>query len=103
MKNSIRQKVDGCSSCMESRPRQTRPTVTMNAPSAALEPMRHMGIDLFDAAGSQWLALVDRFSGYAWTKKLKSTNTSAILKQLSKWFTEFGWPSNLRSDGGPQF
>ena len=103
MKNSIRQKLDGCSSCMESRPRQTRPTVTMRASSAAIEPMRHMGIDLFDAAGSQWVALVDRFSGYAWTKKLKSTNTSAILKQLSKWFTEYGWPSNLRSDGGPQF
>ena len=62
-----------------------------------------MGIDLFDAAGSQWLALVDRFSGNAWTKKLKSTNTSTILKQLSKWFTEYGWPSNIRSDGGPQF
>ena len=62
-----------------------------------------MGIDLFDAAGGQWLALEDRFSGYAWTKKPKSTNTSAILKQLLKWFTEYGWPSNIRSDGGPQF
>ena len=25
------------------------------------------------------------------------------MGQLSTWFTEYGWPSTLRSDGGPQF
>ena len=24
-------------------------------------------------------------------------------RQLATWFTEYGWPSTLRSDGGPQF
>ena len=80
MKNTIRQKVDSCNACMESRPKQTRPPAIMNPPSAALKPMRYVGIDLFDAAGGQWLAMVDRFSGYAWAKQLKSTNTSAMTK-----------------------
>ena len=26
-----------------------------------------------------------------------------MTKQLAKWFTEYGWPSYIRSDGGPQF
>ena len=33
----------------------------------------------------------------------KSTDSAAIKSQLSKWFTEYGWPKYIRSDGGPQF
>ena len=45
----------------------------------------------------------NRYSGYAWVKKMKSTTTEKVTKQLSKWFHEAGWPTYLRSDGGPQF
>ena len=103
MKNHIRQKIDSCSACMEERPRQARQPVQLLPPSAAVEPMRHVGTDLFDAIGHSWLTLVDRYSGYAWVKKMKNTNTESITTQLTKWFTESGWPANIRTDGGPQF
>ena len=88
---------------MEDRPTQARTPAEIQPPSAAAEPMRHVGTDIFDALGNSWLVLVDRFSGYAWVKKLKSTDSAAIKSQLSKWFTEYGWPKYIRSDGGPQF
>ena len=65
--------------------------------------MRHVETDLFDAIGKIWIVLVDRYSGYAWTHQLKRTDTATVMGQLSTWFTEYGWPSTLRSDGGPQF
>ena len=34
---------------------------------------------------------------------LSKTNTSIILNVLIKWFQLFGYPSVIRSDGGPQF
>ena len=103
MKNSIKQAVDSCTACREDRPTQARPTAKISAPSEAAEPMRHVGTDLFDAVGKKWIVLVDRYSGYAWTHKLKRTDTATVTRQLATWFTEYGWPSTLRSDGGPQF
>ena len=47
--------------------------------------------------------LVDRYSGYAWTEKLRYTDTRSVCESLTRWFTEFGWPSYIRIDGGPQF
>ena len=34
---------------------------------------------------------------------LHSLSSSSIIKTLSIWFNLFGWPSSIRSDGGPQF
>ena len=61
--------------------------------------MRHIGTDLFDAIGKKWIVLIDRYSGYAWTHQLRRTDTATVTAQLSTWFTEYGWPSTLRSDG----
>ena len=60
-------------------------------------------MDLFAAAGDDCLAMVDRYSGYAWASKLTSTTTRHVLSRLETWFTDFGWPLYLRSDNGPQF
>ena len=65
--------------------------------------MQCVGIDLFTAAGSDRLAMVDRYSGYAWAAKLTNTTTRHVLSHLETWFTEFGWPLIIHSDNGPQF
>ena len=65
--------------------------------------MNYLGMDLFDPAGKKWLAVVCRFSGYAWLFLLKKTTTAYILQTLDCLFMEYGYPSILRSNGGPQF
>ena len=47
--------------------------------------------------------LVDRYSGYAWTDKLKDTSTATVTAKLNSWFVEYGYPEYIRTDCGPQF
>ena len=60
-------------------------------------------MDLFEARGVHYLLMVDRFSGYPWYAQLRSLSTSAITTIIDDWFYEFGRPSVVRTDGGPQF
>ena len=72
-------------------------------PSKAITPMNEVASDLFEHNGSNWLFLVDRYSGYAWVRKLRCTSTTAITNILTTWFQDYGWPIAIRTDGGPQF
>ena len=69
----------------------------------AKQLMLHTACNLFSAVGKQWLALVDRFSGYAWTVALRRLDTKAVILHLESWFNNFDWPTHIRTDGGPQF
>ena len=72
-------------------------------PGDAKHPMLQTACDLFSAVGKQWLALVDRFSGYGWTTPLRKLDTRGVTQHLENWFNKFGWPTHIRTDGGPQF
>ena len=43
--------------------------------------------------------LVDRYSGYAWTDKLRDTSTATVTAKLNSWFVEYGYPEHIRTDG----
>ena len=47
--------------------------------------------------------LVYRYSGYAWTDKLKDTSTATVTAKPNSWFVGYGFPEHIRTDGGPQF
>ena len=104
MTKDIKTVVDNCNECQERRPKQpTNPRVTDPPSSAFGAPMAHVGLDLFDFAGKKHLICVDKWSGYPLYKRLNSTTTQSIINVLETWFNTLGWPSNIRSDGGPQF
>ena len=103
MKNCIKTFLSSRKICIKHSPSQARPPVTGTAPSAAQSPMNDLGIDLFDALGKKWLAILCRFSGYAWLSQLQKTTTASVLESLENLFLENGYPSSIRSDGGPQF
>ena len=62
---------------------------TINLPGDAKQPMLHTACDLFSATGKQWLALIDRFSGYVWTIALRKLDTKAIILHLEQWFNDY--------------
>ena len=66
-------------------------------------PMQHVGLNLFSFANKDYLICVDHWSGYPMYHLLMSLTSTSIIKTLSTWFNLFGWPSSIRSDGGPQF
>ena len=68
MKADIEHSVANCSACQASRQSNPRPKLdTVQLPGEAKQPMLHTACDLFSATGKQWLALIDRFSGFGWT------------------------------------
>ena len=60
--------------------------------------MQHIGLDLFSYANKDYLICVNHWSGY-----LHFTSSTAVIFALTTWLNLFGWPSSIRSDGGPQF
>ena len=34
-------------------------------------------------------------------EKIRCTDKRSVCENLSRWFTEFGWPSYIRTDSGP--
>ena len=75
-------------------------------PLAMLEadfPMDQVSVDLFSLAGQDWLAMVDRFSGFPFAARLRNTYMNVTFNVLLGWFREWGFPGTIRSDNGPQF
>ena len=65
--------------------------------------MQHVGLALFSFGGKDYLICVDHRSGYPLYQLLRSTTSDSVICTLSTWFNLLGWPSSIRSDGGPQF
>ena len=103
MKNCINTFIANCKICLKYSPSQARTPVTGTAPSSAISPMNSIGVDLFDADGKKWLAVVCRYSGYAWLSLIRKTTSLHSIETLNNLVLEYGFPSNIRSDGGPQF
>jgi transposase InsO family protein len=65
--------------------------------------MQHVGMDMFDYGGRQYVVLVDQWSGYLLFKQVPVTTSSNVVKIVTDWFNILGWPASIRTDGGPQF
>jgi len=100
MKNSIKQITENCEACQALLPSLPKETLRMTVAAA---PMEQVAVDLFDHKGQDWLVMVDRYSGFPFTKRLRSTTSEAVTSALTAWFVDWGYPEKIRSDGGPQF
>ena len=60
-----------------------------------------LGTDLFYWKHFDFLALGDYFSKFLIVRTLPSSTSSAVCKEISNFFTEFGKPYIIRSDNGP--
>ena len=104
MTNDIKQLVSSCPDCISVLPSQpANPMVTPSPSTHFAYPMQHVGLDLFYYANKDYLICVDHWSGYPFYQLLRSLSSDAVIKVLTSWFNPFGWPSSIRSDGGPQF
>ena len=101
MGNEVTQEISSCEACQRLLPSQ--PHEPMKEESVGNHPMEQVGADLFQFQGEDWLVMVDRYSGYPWTRKLHKTDTKAVLAALRSWFSDTGLPGTIRTDGGPQF
>ena len=98
--NDIAQFVANCEKCFELLPSQPNLPLTQTVAAA---PMEQVSTDLFSHGGREFLTLVDRYSGMIWCHRLSRSNTDAVTSILRGIFNNYGYPTKIRSDGGPQF
>ena len=97
--NDIWQTVDKCGICQGTSTAQRK---LLSVPSEIPPHAWHiLGTDLFYWKHFDFLVLGDYFSQFLMVRKLPSSTSSAVCKEISDIFTEFGKPYIIRSDNGP--
>jgi hypothetical protein len=101
MNAAIADRVSNCDSCVAALP--SKPLSPLTEVHDTEGPMDSVGMDLFAVGRQEYLLMVDRYSGFPWVHKLTKTDSAAVVRQLERWFSLWGYPGIIRSDGGPQF
>jgi len=100
--SDLKNAVDACESCQERRPSLPKEPIMKDAkPERVFEIV---SCDLFTHGGKTYLVYSDRLSGFPMLAQYsKDPSAPEVAKTMIKFFITFGVPSQLRSDGGPQF
>ena len=98
---AIRSYRSKCCQCNANAPSQ-RSEPPIQTPNPTL-PFQQTVADLFQLQGHSFLVYADRYTGWLEVFKANSTDFTTIKKALLAWFSTFGVPEELASDGGPPF
>jgi len=104
MNREIGNLVGACVSCTKrhnSKPND--PPAEARWSAKELEPMMSVSADHFSIGKRRYLILVDRYSSFPFVMEVSRMTTEESIEKLTGVFNTFGWPCNLRSDGGPAF
>ena len=66
-------------------------------------PSAKVGVDLFKFKKTNYLIIVDYFSGFWEVDPLENTTASHIIRKMKMQFSRYGIPDICVSDNGPQF
>ena len=101
MNKHLQQVRDNCRRCNEISPSQRKePLQCTPTPDY---PFQQVVSDLFHMSGITYLIYADRFSGWTEVAITKNANTKVVCDILRRYFTTFGVPEELSSDGGPPY
>ena len=101
MNNQIQQLRYNCRRCNEIAPSQRKePQTRTPTPD---HPFQQVVTDLFHMSGTTYLIYADRYTGWTEVSISKNPDTKTITNTLRKYFTTFGVPEEVSSDGGPPY
>jgi transposase InsO family protein len=101
MANDLRQIIDACEACQSLRQgKPEEPPLVGRGPTA---PMEQVSVDVATVNGVKWLVMVDRHSSLPFTRRINNDRADTVIRVLEQWFSAFGWPRRIGSDGGPCF
>ena len=90
-----------CADCNGRAPSQSdEPLLISSIPEF---PFQSTATDLFHYQGHKFLLYVDRFTAWLEIALTPRSDASTVIDNLRRWFTTFGVPMILASDGGPPF
>ena len=97
--NDLKEMVEKCDICQSQQ--NSTPIVQNYISEVPPHPWHTLGSDLFYFQRIDFLVVVDYFSKFLIVRKIPSSTSSAIIKELGMIFSEFGNPQIFRSDNGP--
>jgi hypothetical protein len=98
---AIRQARAQCKLCNENAPSQGREDAILPDPPEV--PFQHTATDLCSIAGYDFIIFADCYSGWTEVAKLSRKMFKEVKMCFLRWFSCFGVPEVIASDGGPPF
>ena len=100
LSTQLQKLVETCDICASER---TNAKETLMPTCFPERPWAKVGADLFQWQNSQYLLVIDYFSGFIEIAKLSSTTAAVIVDHFKSIFARHGIPSEVVTDNGPQF
>ena len=102
LNSSIRKKREECTTCNELAPSQAKEPLKM-MPQPRF-PFQYLCMDAFETRGQNYLAAVDKFSGWLLIYHCRGTITSGtVISKLRRIFQAYGAAEKLYTDNGLPF
>ncbi|XP_024883540.1 uncharacterized protein K02A2.6-like, partial [Temnothorax curvispinosus] len=99
MTNDIKEAVKDCVVCEQfTRNNQKEPLKQDVHPEY---PFHRIAIDLYEYAGLDFIALIDAYSGFVCSERIKSKTCRHIIDSLHGIFCRYGYPTEIRCDNSP--
>lgn len=101
MAKDITNFVNACKSCNKvQKDNPMEPIIIQRVPE---RPWSIVATDLFHLNGKDYILIADAYSGFFDFKELSNISSSMVIKCLKSWFSTFGIPDIVQSDGGKQY
>ena len=97
--NDLKEMVEKCDICQSQQ--NSTPVIQNYISEVPPHPWHTLGSDLFYFQRIDFLVVEDYFSKFLIVRKIPSSTSSAVIKELGMIFSEFGNPQIFRSDNGP--
>ena len=102
MRRDIERIVQSCEACQVYSPSKPREEMLQHG-DFPVRPMSQVCLDMFFYRGEHYLHVMDLYSSYIFTRKMRCTpSTEMLTTTLEKIFGTWGYPELIYSDLGPQ-
>ena len=101
MGGDIKDVVANCPTCQKYQ--SSTPAEFIYQYESPTYPWQYVSTDLFTMAGNEYLLIADQYNRSPFIRRLHSTSSTAVIKNIKAIFKERGIPEILYTDNGPQF
>lgn len=97
--SDIKELVQNCLICEKFKRNNQKETLVQD--KTPEYPWQRIAIDIFEYAGSDNIAIIDAYSCYLWSERLRNKTSGHMNEVLNYFFYRLGYPTEIRSGNSP--
>jgi hypothetical protein len=101
MARELKELCENCLPCMQNKPNNQKETLIQHEDTQF--QWQKIGCDLFIIEGRDFMVVVDYDTNFIEVEAMPTTTSARVITNVKKICARYGIPSQLVSDGGPQF